>query len=242
MLGVGKSLSFLIFGTTNHEILFGILFGLFMAFLLKGGIRTLKKLEKGGLVVIFVLFLAILFILFPSIQLSNLTNFNSEFLFLPFGIVLFALMSFHAIPETRYILRGKEKLFKKVILVSSSISILFYILFTWVILGSFGTSTPEVATLALGPIFIFLGILTMFTSYLATGNALMENFEFDEKYNSDASWLLTSVVPIGLFLLTQLFDFFSFTRILSIGGVVSGGIIAVLSLLMIRNAKKKRKS
>jgi len=39
--------------------------------------------------------------------------------------------------------------------------------------------------------------------------------------------------------LTQFFDYFSFTRILSIGGVVSGGLIGVLVLFMVKKAKKK---
>ena len=33
--------------------------------------------------------------------------------------------------------------------------------------------------------------------------------------------------------------FFSFTKILSIGGVVSGGLTAILILLMVNKAKKK---
>jgi len=37
--------------------------------------------------------------------------------------------------------------------------------------------------------------------------------------------------------LISFFDFFSFTKILSIGGVVSGGMLAVLGLLMAKKAK-----
>jgi len=60
----------------------------------------------------------------------------------------------------------------------------FYSLFALVIVGFKGTQTPEIATLALGVVFIFLGIFTMFTSWLALGNALEESFMFDERFKN----------------------------------------------------------
>ena len=51
--------------------------------------------------------------------------------------------------------------------------------------------------------------------------------------------MIVSIVPILIFVITQLFDYFSFTKILSISGTISGGLIGILVLLMIRNAKKK---
>lgn len=237
MLGVGRSLSFLFFGNMTYEILFGVLFGIGMVFLLKRGLRSLKKFEKIGVIIILALLLVICFVFARDIQTFNLLGFNPSLLFLPFGVVLFALMSFKAIPEVKLVLKRNEKQFKKVLFTGTLVSVIFYTLFTLVVVGFKGSETPQVATLVLGPIFIFLGIFTMFTSYLAGGNALRESFQFDERYSKKTSWLLASVIPIGLFLLTQLTDFFSFTKILSMGGVVSGGIIAIVVLLMIKKAK-----
>ena len=237
MLGVGKSLSFLFFGDTSYEILFGIIFGLGMVFLLKRGLRGLKKFEKIGVSIVLGLLLIIFFVFVRSVDISNLLTFNSSMVFLPFGVVLFALMSFPAIPEVKLILKRNEKRFRKVLFTGTLVSISFYILFTFVVTGFKGVDTPQVATLALGPVFVLLGIFTMFTSYLAGGNALRESFQFDERFSRKKSWLLASVIPIGLFLLTQLTDFFSFTKILSIGGVVSGGIIAIVVLFMVKKAK-----
>ena len=90
-------------------------------------------------------------------------------------------MSFHAIPEVKLALRGSQKLFKRVLLAGTLVSVIFYVLFTLVVLGYLGINTPEISTLSLGTVFVFLGILTMFTSYLAAGNALIENFKFDER-------------------------------------------------------------
>lgn len=236
-LGVGESLSFLLFGDANHAIIFGVFFGFMMLFLLKGGIQSLKRFEKWGVLIVLLLFIAIVAIFSPNVNYQNLLEMNFNFFLLPFGVVLFSLMSFHSVPEMKLVIGSDGKLFKRAVISGTLISVLIYVLFSLVVVGVFGSNTPEVATLALGPVFIFLGIFTMFTSYLAMGNSLMDNFKFDERYTSRSSWILASLIPIVLFLITQLSKFFSFTKILSIGGVVSGGLVAVLVLLMVKKAK-----
>lgn len=239
MVGMGESLSYLIFGSLKYEIPFGIFVGLFMAVFLKGGLKSLKKYENYGVLVILFLMAVIVGVFLPKVVLFNLLGFDKSQLLLPFGVVLFALMSFYAIPEVKLVLKGRENLFRKVLITGTLVSVIFYILFTVVVLGYMGSSTPEVATLTLGGIFVVLGMFTMFTSYLSSGNALTESFQFDERYSKGKSWILATLIPICLFVLTQMTNFFSFTRILSIGGVVSGGIIAILSLLMVNKAKKQ---
>ncbi|MEK6844963.1 MAG: hypothetical protein AABX44_01780, partial [Nanoarchaeota archaeon] len=217
----------------------GILFGIFMSYLLWRGLKALKNFEKFGVSAIFILFILIAVFFTKKIYLENLTMINANFFFLPFGVVLFALLSFSAIPEINLILKKDKILMKKILLFGTLITILFYILFTFIVVGFKGVETPEIATIALGPIFIVLGIFTMFTSYLALGNALQDSFIYDFKYKKIKAWILTAIIPIFLFLFVKLFDFFSFTKILSIGGVVSGGLIAILILLMISKAKEK---
>ena len=239
MFGMGQSFSHIFFGNDKYRILFGVIAGFLMSLLLKGGMNSLKKFEKYGVGVILSLLVVIFFVFLNKVEISNLITFDGAHILLPFGVVLFALMSFHAVPEVKIVLKRHEKYFRNVIITGTVVSIIFYSLFTFVVVGFKGVETPEVATLALGSIFIILGIFTLFTSYLASGNALRESFQFDERLPQRLSWFLATIVPIGLFLLTQLTDFFSFTRILSIGGVVSGGIIAVLILTMVNRAKKK---
>jgi amino acid permease len=181
----------------------------------------------------------IFFIFVSDVNISNLYTFSSTNIFLPFGVVLFALMSFHAIPELEIILEGREHLMKKVIVISTLISIVAYLVFAFVVVGAKGVETPEVATLVLGKIFVILGIFTMFTSYLALGDALKQHFTFDGKLDRIRAWFYTAIIPVFIFVFTQLTDFFSFTTILSIGGVVSGGLTGILILLMVKSAKKK---
>lgn len=238
MTGVGESLSFLITGGTQYHILFGVFFGILMSGLLWTGIKALKKFEKIGATAILALLILILFFFYKDFQLSNLSYLNFERIFLPFGVVLFALLSFHAIPEINLILGKKRKLMKKILITGTIVSIIFYIFFTFAVVSFKGLETPQVATLALGTIFIFLGILTMFTSHLTLGNALEEGFLFDKKFKHKKAWMLSAILPIILFLIIQSSKFFSFTKILSIGGVISGGLVAILSLFMVKKAKK----
>jgi len=237
MLGIGESISFLIFGDSSYTTLLGVLFGLGMSGLLWKGMRSLKRFEKIGVAIILGILLLIFILFFKQINVVNLYYFNIGNVFLPFGVILFALMSFHAIPEVEIILHKNEKMMKRVLFLGTFISVIFYILFALVVVGFKGLETPEIATLALGSVFVVLGIFTMFTSWLSLGNALEQSFMFDERFRKKKAWILTTIIPIAIFLLIRFFEFFSFTHILSIGGVVSGGLTAVLILLMIKKAK-----
>ena len=241
MLGIGESISFLIFSNSNYVILFGIFVGLFMSTFLWKGLPVLKKFEKIGVGIILALLVLIFIIFIKDVNTINLLTFNLSSIFLPFGVVLFALLSFHAIPEVRLVLHNNEKKMKKVLIASVLVVVLFYSLFTFLIVGSQGANTPEIATLALGSIFIILGIFAMFTSYLALGNALIQDFMFDNNFKKRKAWFLTSIIPILIFVFIKLVasEFFSFTKVLSIGGSVSGALIGILVLFMIKKAKQK---
>ncbi len=240
LVGISESFSFLFFGNFNYSILIGILFGIFMSYLLFRGLRALKTFEKFGVSAIFVLFILIAVFFTKKISFENLSSINSNFLFLPFGVVLFALLSFSAIPEINLILKKDKILMKKILTAGTLITILFYILFTLVVVGFKGAGTPEIATIALGPIFIVLGIFTMFTSYLALGNALQDSFIYDFKYKKIKAWFFSALIPILIFLFIKMFKYFTFIKILSIGGVVSGGLMGILILLMVKKAKEKK--
>ncbi len=241
MIGVGESISFLISGTTQYATIFGIFFGIIMSWLLWSGKNSLKKYEKIGVGIIFGLLILIIIFFIPNVEFNNLLGFNAANIFLPFGIILFALKSIDSIPEIRMILGKDKKKLKKIILIGTIISVSFYILFSLIVVGFMGQNTPEVATLALGKVFVVLGMFTMFTSYLSLGTSLEDDFIFDEHFKKNKSWILSSMVPVILFIFIQIFDIFSFTKILGIGGVVSGGLASILILEMNKHAKKKGK-
>ncbi len=239
MLGIGESFSFLIFGNSSYAVFMGILFGAGMSVFLWRGMKSVKKFEKIGVSIVLGLLLLIFILFFNKIDVTNIYYFNIGNIFLPFGVVFFALLSFHAIPEVEIVLHNNEKLMKKVLIAGTSVCILFYILFALVVVGFKGLETPEIATLALGGIFVVLGIFTMFNSWLSLGNALEESFMFDERIKKKKAWFYTAIVPLAIFLLISFFEFFSFTKLLSIGGVISGGLMAALILLMVKKAKRE---
>ena len=133
----------------------------------------------------------------------------------------------------------KEIIINNINMFPSDLSGSLDVLFAFVVVGFKGIETPEIATIALGPIFIFLGIFTMFTSYLALGNSLKDHLIYDFRFKKINAWFLSSLIPIFIFLLVKMSKYFTFTKILSIGGAVSGGLIAVLIFLMIKRAKIK---
>ncbi len=238
-IGVGESISLLIFGDIRYFIPIGVFFGLLMSMLIWKGMSSLKIFEKTGVIISLALLLSICIMFFNKINLSNLGYINLKNVLLPFGVILFSMMSFFAIPEAKIVLNRNRKLMKKAIIIGTLLPALFYLIFTFVVVGFKGSETPEIATFALGGIFVFMGIIAMFTSYLSLGNALQQNYIFDFKNSKKRAWVKATILPIIAFLLTQMFkEFFSFIRVISLGGVVSGGIIAILVLIIHKRAEK----
>ncbi len=239
MLGVGESLSFLIFGDSRGTAALGALFGFFMSYLLWGGISSLKKYEILGVSMIALITILIIFYFSKNIKISNLLTFNSIYFMLPFGVVMFSLVEFYSLPAMRKVMKNHEKYIKKVIAIGVIIPIIFYILFTVIVVGYAGLSTPQISTIYFGPLFIFLGIVTMFTSYLSLGTALERSYMLDYKNRKKQAWFKASILPIVIFLLLQFFKFFSFVTMISVGGVVAGGLITIMILLIHQKSLKE---
>jgi tyrosine-specific transport protein len=242
LIGVSNSLSYLFFNSTDQSLLLGIAFWIFMAAVSYKGIKALQDGEFFGVTIILLLIIGMSVFFANKIDISNLTaipSTNLLTLLAPFGVILFAFLGYATIPEVERILKGHEKRMKSSIILAILISAVAYILFAAVVIGFNGTATPEIATIGLGKPFIFLGILTMFTSYLAVSIALIDMFHFDFSLSRPKAWLLTTLIPLAFFILLQLFNAAHFTTVLGIGGVISGGLTAILILFMINNAKIK---
>jgi len=239
LIGEGNSLSYLFFNSTDYSLQFGIAFWLVLSAITYFGIRALEKGESLGIIIIFILVTSISIISFNKIDLNNLNYINPENFFVPFGVILFAFLGFSVIPEVEIILGKDKKLMKKSIFIAYIIALIVYIIFTIIVLGSQGQSTPQIATLNLGIPFILLGMLTMFTAYLALSTALIDTFKFDLKKSNKKAWLYTIFLPIILFIILNLSNKAEFTKVIGIGGAISGTITAILILLMAKQAKLK---
>ncbi len=241
IIGESVSLSHLFFQTSQYSLLFGIGFWIFMSILTHLSIKALEEGEELGIGLIIILMAFIVIAFWNKIDVSNLTYLNMQNIFLPFGVILFAFLGFSAIPEIERILYRKQdkKLTKSVIIISNLVILAIYIIFTLIVLGSQGASTPQIATIALGKPFIILGILTMFTSYLAISFALIDTFRFDFNKTRKQAWIYTTIIPIILFVALSFIEGATFIKILGLGGAIAGGLTATLILAMVKQAKKK---
>lgn len=237
MIGIGQSFSFLIFNNQEFTVAFGAIFGFTMSYLLLGGIRSLKLYEKVGVISILGLFILTFFMYIGEINFTNFFYTNESNIFLPIGVILFSLIEFYALPEVRIILANHENLMKKAIILGTIIPIVFYILFAFVVVGYKGLDTPQISTFALGNIFVLVGMLAMFTSYISLGTALIDSYKNDLNINAKNAWFYASILPIMIFLIMSFFESASFINILSIGGVIAGGIMVLLVLIISERSK-----
>ena len=239
LIGEGQSFSQIFTGTTQYAIYFALAFWLIMTLLLSKGLKGLKKIETWGVIAIIILIIAIFIMFLPKANLSNLNYNNKSQFFLPFGVVLFALLGFTSIPELRREIKGQEKQLKKAIIIGSLIPIILYLIFSFTFVSVLGQKVLEVATLAFGKIILILGIFTMLTSYFVLSFALKDIFKFDLKAKSLTTFFWVSLLPLILYLAITFFNIAGFVKVLGIGGVISGGVTGILILLMNQKAKKK---
>lgn len=238
IIGEGRSLSYLIFGNPQYEFILGLAFWIILSAIAYKGISALKKGEPIGIVFIFVMIISIVVLFWNKIDITNFQHINTLNALFPFGLILFAFLGFSAIPEVERILGKDRKRMKRTIFISVLIAALIYTIFTIVVLGVNGSAVPEIATISLGKPFILLGMITMFGAYLALSIANMDMLKIDYENSKVKSWILTVSVPLLVYLVLYLTNNLEFTTILGIGGVISGGLTAILILMMVSKAKK----
>ena len=240
LIGEGNSLS-AIFPGNIPPILFTIIFWLVITTLLQKGMKELKQIETWGVTTIIIIIICIFIIYLPQIQLDNLTTYNPHATTLPIGVIMFALLGFSSIPELRREIKGQESLLRNAIIIGTLIPSVLYIIFTATFVGTLGSEVAQIATISFGPLVTLLGIFTMFTSYFVLSFSLQATYKLDLKLPPKTIFILTSILPFFLYLIVTQLNLATFTTILGIGGVISGGITGILILLIAYKAKKTTK-
>ncbi len=239
LIGEGRSLSYLIFDSGAYQLEMGILFWLFLSAITYFGIKALEEGEMVGVIFVFIMIIAISVFFANKVDPANLMDVFPTNFFAPFGVALFAFLGFAAIPEIERVLGKDKKPMRNIIIFAYALIALIYIIFTAIVLGYRGDFTPEVATIALGKPFIVLGMITMFTAYLSLSVAMIDAIRFDYKQSRARAWFYTIIVPLLGFIVLSLTGSAAFTKVLGIGGALSGGLAAIMILFMVRSAKKK---
>jgi len=87
LVGEGESLSKIIFGNSNYTLHLGFVFWIGMTFLLREGLKGLKKVETWGVIVIILIILGIFVWMFPQANFGNLNSFHDQSIFCLRGII-----------------------------------------------------------------------------------------------------------------------------------------------------------
>ena len=164
--------------------------------------------------------------------------------FLPYGVILFALAGGSAIPEIRnFFTGGRGGVLKTVIITGTLVPVLVYALFITAVLSLSGQNTsPETLaglTPILGPTGVkfgaLMGFLAVITSFFTIGLNIQNSFRLDFGLSKLLSRVLTAGVPVALFF----YGYKNFINILSFTGAVLGGLEGLLLLWIWRRSRKK---
>jgi len=220
----------------GNSLLYSLLFFIVGAYLIFKGIKSIAGVEIFLLFVLLVI-LAVLFVkTFSFVDFNKFDDFDLDYLFFPYGVVLFSLWGATLIPEIKEIVNGSRPVLRKVIVSGVIISGLIYLLFIFIVLGASRPVVSEEAFsgmgLALGNNIIKLGfifgVVTCFTSFITLGLTLKKVFWCDFGFSKNIAWILTCFPALILFLLglRQFIKIISFTGSVALG--MEGMIIVFL--------------
>lgn len=215
------------------------------------GIKAIGKVEFWGLVLFFVILIAIFFRGQGFIDIQNLFigvsnwEFRTSDLFLPYGVILFSLWGTALVPEFEEMLGERKNLILKLIPVAILIPALVYLFFIYLILGITGPQTTESALgglkIVLGDgvaaLTLLFGLLTTFTSFIALGLTLKKVFWYDLKLTKNLSWAITCFTPLVLFLA----GLKSFIAVIGVVGGIMLAVDGILILLMYNKIRPERR-
>ncbi|PIT88343.1 MAG: hypothetical protein COU29_00940 [Candidatus Magasanikbacteria bacterium CG10_big_fil_rev_8_21_14_0_10_36_32] len=240
IIGEGEALSAMFGG---DKVWWSICFWSIGSILIWRGLQTVKNVEKILSMVVIGLIVGLSLFLLDKFHPANFFYTDLTKLFLPYGVILFALNATPAIAEAHALLPGSQKHFRKAIIIGGLIPIGVYLLFVLAVVGFLGVNTTEIATVGLNHQFggwvyacaNLFAALAMGTGFLGIGIALKQSLIWDHKINRYLAEFAVISVPVILFL----FGFRSFVSILDVIGGLFIGIEAVLLVAIAYKARKK---
>ncbi|MDX1535413.1 MAG: aromatic amino acid transport family protein [Candidatus Spechtbacterales bacterium] len=233
-----------LFGSPDTALpfLWGGLFWLLLSIAIIKGIKTIARVEMYILGILVITLVMLIFKGAPLVQVSNFSGVNWSNVFLPYGVILFSLGGFAAVPEIRSLLPSGGKTFLRSVIIGFMVAAIITYLFAFVVVGVSGASTSEDAIGGLlpfiGPVVGYLGaifgVMTLMTSYLVIGINLKESFMYDWGMSKAKSELLVVVVPMALVLM----GIRNFISVIAITGSIMGAVNGSMIALLFAKAKK----
>lgn len=190
-----------------------------------------------------VLFVAIIILGAPVIDLANWQTFDTGKLFLPYGALLFSLGSMTVIPNMEHIITARRWRIKPAIIWGTVLYVLVHAVFIAIVVGVSGAGTTPEAFAGLSGRFgggivalgLVVGFLAVFTSHLTTALALKEILTYDYKIPHLGAWFSTVMVPIVVLLL-GLNDFIT---VMDYAGAIAGGFCGIIVTVIFYVAKRR---
>jgi tyrosine-specific transport protein len=232
----------LIFPLSLSTFQFSLLLWVILSFFVFFGMKSIAWIQLLMNAGFFGAVLLIFLYGFPKIDIGNFILANPKYIFLPYGVILFSLVGWNAVPEIETILIKKKNL-KKVIFWAIAISLSFYFLFGLFINGLTGQNTTQEALEGLIPILgqkimILGGIFGFFvisTSFLILANYLKNTLIFDYRFPFLLAFVLAVFSPLVLFLI----GIKEFIWIIAFVGTFMGLIDGIAIILIYKKAKKQ---
>ena len=229
-----------IFGGTS--VVYSLIFFGAIALAIFVGLALIKEAELIMNIFLVLTFIIICIASILKLNLASYTAFNWSDVFLPYGVILFALGSLSAVPEVREVLRNNPQKFKQAIKWGTIIPIIITIIFSFLIVGAVGGNiTPDaiaslksILGLKLYALGIFFGLLAVITSFLVIGLNLKRLYVFDYRLKNYQAWILSMLVPLIIYI----FGTKDFIKVIGITGGILGGLDGLLVSLIYLRAKK----
>src|SRR3989339_49558 len=235
-----------IFGQSN--LFYTFIYFLIATIIVYLGISTISKFEFIALLFLFISFVLVFLKGLPEFSLNNIFVWDLGFgiwdFFLPYGAIIFSLWGVGLIPEAEEMLRGNKKSFRRVIILSTLIPAIFFILFTIMVLGITGSNTTESALTGLNDslgngvvlISLLMGVVITFSAFITHGLSLKRILAYDLGIKEKQAVIISCFTPMILFLL----GLNSFIGMISFVGGVLLGIDGIMILLMYKKIGGKK--
>jgi len=173
--------------------------------------------------------------------------------FLPYGIIFFCFWGIDLVPELEELIfcegeaclpTKKKKSLTRVVAISSIICFVFFLFFTYLILGISGDKTSQAALEGIqiflhpvvGKMALLLGILTTITSFVPFGMTLKKVMWYDLRINKYIAWGIVCLTPLFVYLAGAN----DFIRVIALLGGTSLGVSGVMVILMHKKIYPKK--
>lgn len=210
--------------------------------------RNVGMVARAGFFINMARFLAIgiiFWLALPHVKLENISLFDGGNVFLPYGVILFSLAGWVAIPEIAELFKGsKEKRrLDNAIMVGSVLVVTLYVAFSLIVVGVSGKATSQDALSGLTPFLgqgaivfgALFGVFAVSGSFLVLGSYLKNSLTYDLKLPRDVAGFLTILLPLGLFL----FGVREFIPVVGVLGTWLGFVEALLIMALFWRARKR---